>query len=122
MHSIHASKQEAMEFSLIMNDNYVDFINKFLCIPILNGEKTENERFAGADHTFTCEALMQDGQALQCATSHYLAQNFTRPYGITFRNKNNELEYPYQTSCGLSTRIIGAIIMSHSDDLGLVLP
>ena len=122
MHSIHSTKKEAEEFTLIMNDNYVDFINKFLCIPILNGEKTENERFAGANHTFTCEALMQDGQALQCATSHYLAQNFTIPYDITFRNKNNELEHPYQTSCGLSTRIIGAIIMSHSDDLGLVLP
>ncbi|MBQ5500691.1 MAG: proline--tRNA ligase [Mycoplasmataceae bacterium] len=122
MHSIHSTKKEAEEFTLTMNDNYVDFINKFLCIPILNGEKTENERFAGANHTFTCEALMQDGQALQCATSHYLAQNFTIPYDITFRNKNNELEHPYQTSCGLSTRIIGAIIMSHSDDLGLVLP
>jgi prolyl-tRNA synthetase len=86
------------------------------------GEKTIGERFAGADNTYTIEALMQDGQALQCGTSHYLAQNFSKVYDIQFQNVDNSFSYVHQTSAGLSTRIIGAIIMSHSDDKGLVLP
>lgn len=122
LHSLHDSETEAIEFVKKVNDSYKEIIEQFLCIPVLNGEKTENERFAGANNTFTCEALMQDGQALQCATSHFLSQNFSRPYDIKYRNKNNKLSYPYQTSEGMSTRIIGALIMVHSDDMGLVLP
>ena len=102
-----------------MADEYYDFVTNELLIPCLQGEKTIGERFAGADNTYTIEALMQDGQALQCGTSHYLGQNFAKTYGITFTNK---LEYVYQTSTGASTRLIGAIIMSHSDDHGLKLP
>ncbi len=122
MHSLHATEEEAYNFIKEINGNYVDFLKTYLDIPVLSGEKTINERFAGAENTFTCEAIMQDGQALQCATSHYLGQNFSKPYQITYRNANNQLSIPYQTSAGLSTRIIGAIIMTHSDDLGLVLP
>ena len=105
-----------------MINEYYDFVTKFLCIPVLKGEKTEGERFAGAEHTYTIEAIMQDGQALQCGTSHYLGQGFAKTYDITFQDKNNKLSTPYQTSAGVSTRLIGAIIMSHSDDHGLVLP
>jgi prolyl-tRNA synthetase len=101
---------------------YKDFINYFLCIPVLTGEKTIGERFAGAENTFTIEAIMQDGQMLQCATSHYLGQNFSKPYDIKFQNKDNQFDFIHQTSAGASTRLIGAIIMSHSDDKGLVLP
>jgi prolyl-tRNA synthetase len=105
-----------------MIKEYEKFLNDFLCVPVLVGEKTEGERFAGADNTYTAEALMQDGQALQCGTSHYLAQNFSNIFQIKFQNKNNQFELIYQTSAGMSTRLIGAIIMSHSDDKGLVLP
>jgi len=105
-----------------MADEYYDFITNELLIPCLQGEKTVGERFAGAENTYTIEALMQDGQALQCGTSHYLGQNFAKTYGIRFTDKNNKLEYVYQTSTGASTRLIGAIIMSHSDDHGLRLP
>jgi prolyl-tRNA synthetase len=101
---------------------YKDFVKYFLCIPVLMGEKTEGERFAGANNTYTIEALMQDGQALQCGTSHYLAQNFSKTYDIKYQTKNNTYDYVHQTSAGASTRLIGAIIMSHSDDKGLVLP
>ena len=101
---------------------YADFFKEFLLIPGIKGEKTIGERFAGADNTYTIEALMQDNQALQSCTSHYLAQNFSKIYGITFQNNNNQKEYVYQTSAGLSTRIIGGLIMTHSDDHGLVLP
>jgi prolyl-tRNA synthetase len=101
---------------------YKDFVNYFLCIPVLMGEKTAGERFAGANNTYTIEALMQDGQALQCGTSHYLGQNFSKPYEIQYQTKDNKFDFVHQTSAGMSTRIIGAIIMSHSDDKGLVLP
>jgi prolyl-tRNA synthetase len=101
---------------------YKNFVNYFLCIPVIMGEKTIGERFAGAQNTFTIEAIMQDGQMLQCGTSHYLGENFARPYEIKYQTKNNDFQYIHQTSAGVSTRLIGAIIMSHSDDKGLVLP
>lgn len=122
MHSIHASEQEAIDFAKKLNEVYTQFIENDLNIPVLNGTKTEYERFAGAEQTYTCEALMPDGQALQCATSHFLGQNFVKPYKVMYRDENNEVVYPYQTSAGISTRIIGAIIMTHSDNKGLVLP
>ena len=106
----------------IAKNEYYDFVTKVLLIPCLQGEKTVGERFAGAENTYTIEALMQDGQALQCGTSHYLGQSFAKTYDIQFTNKDNKLEYVYQTSTGASTRLIGAIIMSHSDDHGLKLP
>jgi prolyl-tRNA synthetase len=101
---------------------YKQFVNNVLCIDVLMGEKTIGERFAGADNTYTLEAFMQDGQTLQCATSHYLGQNFAKAYEIKCQSKDNKYEYVYQTSAGASTRLIGAIIMSHGDDKGLVLP
>ena len=122
LHTIHASKQEAIAQTLATLKVYQEFVQDYLCMPVLAGEKTINERFAGAEHTFTLEALMQDGQALQCATSHYLGQNFAKPYEVKYQTKDNKFDFPYQTSAGLSTRIIGGLIMSHSDDNGLVLP
>lgn len=121
-HAIFATKDEAYNFSVDMVYEYKNFVKDFLNIDVLVGEKTENERFAGADNTFTIEALMPDGQVLQSATSHYLGQNFSKSFDIRFQTKSNNYENVYQTSAGLSTRIIGAIIMSHSDDNGLVLP
>jgi prolyl-tRNA synthetase len=122
LHTAHTSKAEAIEQTLKMIKVYKDFVNYFLCIPVLMGEKTEGERFAGAENTYTIEALMQDGQALQCGTSHYLGQNFSKTYEIQYQTKDNKFDFIHQTSAGLSTRIIGAIIMSHADDKGLVLP
>ena len=122
LHTIHSSKTEAINQAKNMADEYYDFITKELLIPCIQGEKTIGERFAGAENTYTLEALMQNGQALQCGTSHYLGQNFAKTYDISFTNKNNKTEYVYQTSTGASTRLIGAIIMSHSDDHGLRLP
>ncbi len=122
LHTIHSSKQEAFASTIECINLYKDFVENFLCIPTLMGQKTEGERFAGADNTFTIETIMKDGQCLQAGTSHYLGQNFSKTYDIKFTNKENQLEYVYQTSVGLSTRIIGAIIMSHADNDGLVLP
>lgn len=122
MHSIHASNEDAQDTCEKMLKIYEGLLHDFLLIPTISGEKTPGERFAGADHTFTHEALMQDGQALQCATAHNLGQNFAKTYGINFTNKNNQQAYVYQTSAGASTRLLGAIIMTHSDDRGLVLP
>jgi len=122
MHSIHSNESEAYEFSKTLINLYNDFVNQYLCIPTIIGEKTLGERFAGASNTFTIEALMQDGQALQCGTSHYLGQSFAKPYNIKFQNKDNKFSYAYQTSAGVSTRLIGALIMVHADDKGLVLP
>jgi prolyl-tRNA synthetase len=122
LHTVHATSEEAIETTKQMIQLYKDFVNYYLCIPVLMGEKTEGERFAGAENTFTIEALMQDGQALQCGTSHYLGQNFSKTFDIKFQSKDNKYEYVCQTSAGISTRIIGAIIMSHADDKGLVLP
>ncbi len=122
LHTIHASKDEAFNQTLKTIEVYKNFVTEYLCMPVLVGEKTINERFAGAENTFTLEALMQDGQALQCATSHYLGQNFSKAYEVKYQTKDNTFDYPHQTSAGISTRIIGGIIMSHSDDNGLVLP
>ncbi len=122
MHSIHSDHSEAKKMCENMIQAYHKLLDEFLLIPTICGEKTVGERFAGADHTFTLEALMQDGQALQCATAHDLDHNFAKTYDITFTNSKNEKQYVYQTSAGTSTRLIGALIMTHSDDYGLVLP
>lgn len=122
LHTIHAYEKEAQDHAFMCIKILKDFVENFLCIPTLMGEKTEGERFAGADTTYTIETIMKDGQALQAGTSHYLGQNFSKAYDIKFTNKENKLENVYQTSVGLSTRIIGAIIMSHADNDGLVLP
>lgn len=121
-HAIFESEKEAVEFSLKMINLYKKFVNDYLCLDVIVGEKTENERFAGAEKTYTIEAIMPDGQALQSATSHYLGTNFSRNFDIKFQNKNNKFDFVFQTSAGMSTRIMGALIMSHSDDNGLVLP
>lgn len=122
MHSVHVDPTEAMNMCQTMINIYRDLLDHCLLIPTICGEKTIGERFAGADHTFTLEALMQDGQALQCATAHDLGQNFAKTYDISFTNKDNKQQYVCQTSAGASTRLIGALIMTHSDDQGLVLP
>ncbi len=121
-HAIFSNQKDAKDFSFRMINIYKDFMNKFLCLPVLMGEKTEYERFAGASNTFTCEALMQDGQALQVGTSHYLSTNFSKNFDIKFQTKNNNFDYVYQTSAGCSSRLIGAMILVHSDNKGLVLP
>lgn len=121
-HGIFSNEKDGLNFTQQMINLYKKFIEEYLCIPVLIGRKTEYEKFAGADKTYTVEAIMQDGQALQCGTSHYLNQNFSKNFNIKFQNKNNQFEYGYQNSAGVSTRLIGAIIMSHSDDNGLILP
>ncbi len=121
-HTIHETGQEALAFALHMFGVYKKFFNDNLDIFVLAGEKTENERFAGADNTYTIETILRDGRALQSGTSHYLGQTFTKSFDVKIQDKNNQMIYPYQTSWGVSTRMIGAIIMTHSDDLGLVLP
>ncbi|GAA5414675.1 proline--tRNA ligase [Ureaplasma ceti] len=121
-HCVFETREEADQFTRQHLDLYADFCEKELCIPVIKGVKTPGERFAGADNTYTIESMMQDGQALQSATSHLLGQNFAKAFGITYQSKDNKLEIPYTTSHGLSTRIIGALIMVHSDDKGLVLP
>ena len=105
-----------------MLEVYKEFFEKYLAIPVITGRKTEKEKFSGAEYTLTVESLMQNGVSLQSATSHYFGQKFAKNYDIKFVNKNNEFEYCYQTSWGSTTRMIGALIMSHSDDRGLVLP
>ncbi|MBN2485532.1 MAG: proline--tRNA ligase [Bacteroidales bacterium] len=121
-HTAHATKEEAQEEALRMLDVYVDFAENFLAIPVIKGDKTENERFAGAENTYTFEALMQDGKALQTGTSHFLGQNFAKAFDVTYTSKEGKEEYVWATSWGVTTRMIGALIMSHSDDNGLVLP
>lgn len=121
-HTVHATSQEAKEETFRMLDIYAEVIEKYLAIPVLKGRKTEKEKFAGAEDTYTIEALMHNGVALQSGTSHYFGQNFSKPFDIKFTNKDNELEYAYQTSWGVSTRLIGGIIMVHGDDNGLILP
>ena len=121
-HTAHASEQEAIEETIKMWKIYNEFFEKALAISGVIGEKSESERFAGAEHTYTVECMMQDGKALQSCTSHYLGQNFGKAFDVQFLNKNNEKEYAYATSRGLSTRSMGGLIMSHSDDKGLVLP
>ena len=121
-HTVHATEKEAIEETKRMLDTYQVLFEKYLAIPVLTGRKTEKEKFAGAEYTLTIEALMQNGVCLQSGTSHYFGQKFAKAYDVKFVNKNNEFEYCYQTSWGLSTRSIGAIIMTHADDKGLVLP
>lgn len=121
-HTVHATKEEAMVETKRMLELYAEFCREFLALPVLRGEKTESERFPGAVHTYTIEAITQDRKALQSGTSHFLGQNFSKSCGIQFRNIEGELEYGWTTSWGMTTRLIGALIMAHSDDDGLILP
>lgn len=121
-HTMHATREEAIEETKRMLKVYEDFQRNILALPVIVGKKTDKEKFAGAETTYTIEAMMYDGVALQNGTSHYFGQGFAKAFGIEFLNKENKLENPYQTSWGVTTRMIGAIIMTHSDDHGLVLP
>lgn len=121
-HTAHATREEAEKEVHKMIDVYEDFAQNFMAIPVIKGVKSESERFAGAIDTYTIEAMMQDGKALQSGTSHFLGQNFAKAFDVTFMNKENKPEYVWATSWGVSTRLIGALIMTHSDDNGLVLP
>ncbi len=121
-HTAHATKEEAIEEAEKMLNVYADFAESCMAVPVVKGVKTANERFAGALDTYTIEAMMQDGKALQSGTSHFLGQNFAKAFDVKFINKNNELDYVWATSWGVSTRLMGALIMTHSDDNGLVLP
>lgn len=121
-HTAHATKEEAEEEARKMLHVYADFVEKYMAVPVLQGMKSETERFAGALDTYTIEAMMQDGKALQSGTSHFLGQNFAKSFDVTYLNKENKPEYVWATSWGVSTRLMGALIMVHSDDNGLVLP
>lgn len=121
-HTAHATSEEAIEEVKKMINVYADFAENCMAVPVIQGVKTANERFAGALDTYTIEAMMQDGKALQSGTSHFLGQNFAKAFDVKFINKNNELEYVWAASWGVSTRLMGALIMTHSDDNGLVLP
>ncbi len=121
-HTAHATKQEAEQEAKKMLGVYADFVENYMAVPVLQGVKSETERFAGALDTYTIEAMMQDGKALQSGTSHFLGQNFAKSFDVTFLNKENKPEYVWATSWGVSTRLMGALIMVHSDDNGLVLP
>ncbi|WP_298536266.1 proline--tRNA ligase [uncultured Algibacter sp.] len=121
-HTAHETKKEALAEAELMNNVYATFVEKFMAIPVVQGLKTESERFAGADETYCIEALMQDGKALQAGTSHFLGQNFAKAFDVKFANKEGKQDYVWATSWGVSTRLMGALIMTHSDDYGLVLP
>ena len=121
-HTAHATKDEAVEEARKMLEVYADFAERFMAVPVLKGVKSANERFAGALDTYCIEALMQDGKALQAGTSHFLGQNFAKAFDVTFLDKSNKLDHVWATSWGVSTRLMGALIMTHSDDNGLVLP
>lgn len=121
-HTAHATREEALAEAQQMHQVYTDFTQDFMAIPVIKGAKTETERFAGADETYTIEALMQDGKALQAGTSHFLGQNFAKAFDVKFANQEGRLEHVWGTSWGVSTRLMGALIMTHSDDNGLVLP
>ena len=121
-HTAHESAEEALQETEKMINVYADFVEKYMAIPVIKGRKSANERFAGAIDTYCIEALMQDGKALQAGTSHFLGQNFAKAFDVKFLNKENKLDYVWATSGGVSTRLIGALVMSHSDDNGLVLP
>ena len=121
-HTAHATREEAEEEAVKMLNVYADFAEKYMAVPVVKGVKSANERFAGALDTYTIEAMMQDGKALQSGTSHFLGQNFAKAFDVTFINKENKPEYVWATSWGVSTRLMGALIMTHSDDNGLVLP
>ena len=121
-HTAHATQDEAVEETERMLGVYATFAEEWIALPVIRGLKSPNERFAGAVETYCIEGLMQDGKALQCGTSHFLGQNFSKSFEVQFVNKENQLEYPWATSWGVSTRLMGALIMAHSDDNGLVLP
>ncbi len=121
-HTAHASKEEALVETKKMLDVYAEFAENFMAVPVIKGVKTENERFAGADDTYCIEGMMQDGKALQMGTSHFLGQNFAKAFDVKFQSKEGKLEHVWATSWGVSTRLMGALIMAHSDDEGLVLP
>ena len=121
-HTIHETSEEAQALTRRMLDIYGEIIEELLAIPVLKGKKTEKEKFAGAEYTLTVEMLMHDGKALQAGTSHYFGQNFTKPFEIKFQNRQGKEEYAYQTSWGISTRLIGGVIMAHGDNRGLKLP
>jgi prolyl-tRNA synthetase len=121
-HTAHATAEEAIEETEKMLDVYADFAENFMAMPVIRGKKTANERFAGALDTYCIEALMQDGKALQAGTSHFLGQNFAKAFDVKFTSKEGKLDYVWATSWGVSTRLMGALIMSHSDNQGLVLP
>ncbi|MFY8166887.1 MAG: proline--tRNA ligase [Sediminibacterium sp.] len=121
-HTAHATKQEAIAETVQMLDVYADFAENWMAMPVIKGVKTASERFAGAEDTYCIEALMQDGKALQAGTSHFLGQNFAKAFDVKFSDKNNTLDYVWATSWGVSTRLIGGLVMTHSDDQGLVMP
>ena len=121
-HTAHATKAEAIEETEKMLDVYAQFVEEWMAVPVIKGIKTASERFAGAEETYCIEAMMQDGKALQAGTSHFLGQNFAKAFDVKFSDKNNTLDYVWATSWGVSTRLIGALIMAHSDDEGLILP
>jgi prolyl-tRNA synthetase len=121
-HTAHATKEEAIAETVKMLDVYADFAENWMAMPVIKGVKTESERFAGAEDTYCIEALMQDGKALQAGTSHFLGQNFAKAFDVKFSDKNNTQDYVWATSWGVSTRLIGGLVMTHSDDEGLVLP
>ena len=121
-HTAHATKEEALKETKLINNIYSEFAEKYMAMPVIKGSKSESERFAGAEETLCIEALMQDGKALQAGTSHFLGQNFAKAFDVKFADKSGKLEYVWATSWGVSTRLMGALIMSHSDDSGLILP
>lgn len=121
-HTLHETADEAIEETEKMLNVYTEFCQKYLAMPVVQGMKTESDKFAGAERTYCIEALMHDGKALQAGTSHYFGDGFAKAFGIQFADKNNQLKYPHQTSWGVTTRLIGAIIMTHGDDNGLMLP
>ena len=121
-HTAHATKEEAVAETVQMLNVYADFAENWMAVPVIKGVKSANERFAGAEDTYCIEALMQDGKALQAGTSHFLGQNFAKAFDVKFSDKNNTLDYVWATSWGVSTRLIGGLVMTHSDDQGLVLP
>ena len=121
-HTAHATKEEALNETKLINNIYSEFAEKYMAMPVIQGSKSESERFAGAEETLCIEALMQDGKALQAGTSHFLGQNFAKAFDVKFADKSGKLEYVWATSWGVSTRLMGALIMSHSDDSGLILP
>ena len=121
-HTAHETKEEAINETKMINDLYAEFAEKYMSMPVIKGTKTENETFAGAEKTLCIEALMQDGKALQAGTSHFLGQNFSKAFDVKYTNKEGELKYVWASSWGVSSRLMGALIMTHSDDNGLVCP
>src|ERR1700710_2832445 len=121
-HTAHATADEAIEESQLMLRVYADFVENYMAVPVIRGVKTASERFAGAVETYCIEAMMQDGKALQAGTSHFLGQNFAKAFDVKFSDRENKLEYVWATSWGVSTRLVGALVMAHGDDDGLVLP